>query len=281
MILVSLRKKKQKNKNQRINNQIFFHTNSMKKEEIIPFIQEVVKTNRRMNPSVFAASLVYYFSIVALPIASSITYFKTLFETELQSGNGFFVQGIVFSAVALINVAWVSSKLLKANYRIGELLYQKKTIKNGFFLRLKAFGFTCLLFLFIFCGVILSSLFQNLIQSQTHFFLRFLLSLTYFLVQFFCLVMFNYFLYGYGLPKRSEKKKPRLWISFFVALCGYVLTILYQKYLSYFPKKSFQTNYGEYASLFILLLFVYWFCYIYILGMIMNYVLENRKMWNK
>lgn len=264
----------------------------------INFIKKSYNTFKRLTKdydlSIFSAAVVFYILTVFVPLLMLLSEVFRMayelnidfFEKNLNENTAEILRLILLTKTPvemkgiagilfLINMVWISSKLMNALNRISDLVYVKVENRNTIKLRIRSFVMMLLaVFLLFFdvVGIVVLNYFIDIFYRESIppiFILRFLFTdVLPFLSNFLGIALFVVLLYKYLIPIKVSFRNV-LASSFLVTVGWYLLSIILRFYFSINTNKSL--IYGTFANIFVILIWLYFLSYVFILGLVYNY----------
>lgn len=219
-------------------------------------------------PFVFWLTLLFGSTFLEAPIENSGLFgwaeelLAVLRENASYAGGG-------VSAVFLATTLWSSSAFFYHLRKSGEILYETRRTKHGWWVRLSAILLTiAVLFFFAAAGALL---FASGVASR---FLSPWISYPAFYALLLALGFFGaWILNGYVCPYKVKPSETALG-SFLTALAWLAASAAFSVYLHFGNKERL---YGALAFLFIFLLWLYWMMLCFVAGVVFNRVRLGRK----
>lgn len=235
------------------------------KEKISHLIKTISYVNKKINPSLLASALTFYFTIAFLPFYQLILY--VVGKLEITNHPFYIHQEFNFfkMSIYIISTIWASSKFIHTLHLISDVIYFKVKERPRFKLRVLSFIYTFFLFLIIIVEMILVFYFGYLKQNCNKT-IYFIISIVETVFPFLLLFSIFSLLYKYIIPIKIKFKdvwKTGLVIAFLI----YVLMILYQQIFQRYLLDKYMNVYGTFSNIISLIIWIYLNCYIFLIGM--------------
>lgn len=242
----------------------FLHNKTMK-EKINHLIKTISYVNRKINPSLLASALTFYFTIAFLPFYQLILYL--IGKLEITDHPLYIHQDFNWlnMIVYIASTIWASSKFIHTLHLISDVMYFKVKERPRFKLRVLSFIYTLFLLFIIIVEIILVFYF-GYVKQRCNTPIYILISIVETFFPFLLLFTIFSLLYKYIIPIRIKLKE--VWKTGLVIAClVYVLMILYQQIFQNYLLGKYMNVYGTYANIVSLIIWIYLNCYIFLIGM--------------
>ena len=236
------------------------------KEKILFYYKETKKITDKIHPSILAASLVYFLLLVAIPMINFTLL--TLSKIGIINGNDFFTikkHSIISLIMFIINIIYVTSKIVHVLKRNMESIYQTKFSNNPIISRLKSMLLLSALFLLLIIEILIEVFIFNILEiTEIPYFLRNIL-------QIFLRFAFIVFFLSILLKKIIPIKVKLIRISI-ITLLSFIVIKVYLWLYNYFGTDNMQNLYGNLYQVFLLVVLIYIIMNIFIYSIIFEYI---------
>ena len=246
------------------------------------------KLTKTYNPAMLAAAVVFYLLMVLLPLSAlffhvlSLLQLETVFD-DLLSAPARLPIDFISGSILIINLLWVSSRLLDALNIASDTVYYTVKARSSWWRRLYSFILMIVFILIVIIVVIiligisyLSGLFVRSALFQKTPLLLSVIQIGQLIVQFLAILALTTFIYKYTIPVKIKLKTVIKTCSL-VLVAWFVLTYIFQSFIITYQHESYSLLYGTLANTFLFLFWLYLMSYVFIYGLIYNYYLYQKK----
>ena len=255
------------------------------KNKIIDILSKIFKKNKKYFKDFFKkvweilykpetlilpGQLAFFIILSIVPIISIISFIAGMLGVTVE--NVAELLGQIFTSV---NFDWIVPTLSNST------VFSFKYIKQGSYIkrRFKAMWLTmllCLLYIFI---LIVPLLGNKIISSFNYFDLKAIVDpilaivrgpLTWIIIYFFVKSIYVM------APDKDVDIKGFNLGAMFTTIFWVILTYIYSLWINNFA--SYATYYGSLSNIAILMLWLYWLCYIFVIGLCLNVKVENNEL---
>ena len=240
------------------------------KEKILFYYKETKKITDKIHPSILAASLVYFLLLVAIPMINFTLL--TLSKIGIINGNDFFTikkHSIISLIMFIINIIYVTSKIVHILKRNMESIYQTKFSNNPIISRLKSMLLLSALFLLLIIEILIEVFIFNILEiTEIPYFLRNILQI---FLRFAFIVFFLSILLKKIIPIKVKLIRM-LYLSSIITLLSFIVIKVYLWLYNYFGTDNMQNLYGNLYQVFLLVVLIYIIMNIFIYSIIFEYI---------
>lgn len=266
------------------------------KKYIKDFLSKVGEILLKPETMILPGQLAFFVILSLVPIISIVSWFAGLLGVTVENFAEFL--GQIFTSVnfdwiiptlsnagvglkntiVLIIMFYIASSgansiIIASNqiYGINQSSYIKRRFKAIWMILL-----LCILYIFV---LVVPLLGNKIISSFNYFNLKIIIDpivtvirgpITWFIIYFF--VKSIYIL----APDKDVTDKGFNLGAFVTTFLWVVLTYIYSAWINYFG--SYATYYGSLSNIAVLMLWLYWLCYAFVIGMCLNVKIENGEM---
>lgn len=267
----------------------------LKLKELIIKISKIYSyLTKRISPSILAGSCVFYLLIIFMPLSLIIVDIMDKIGLDYQNipFSSFFnivelVQAglkqttILSNIILFVSIIWLSSKLINVLSLSSDTLYKDKHRKR---LRLRITSFMIMFILLVVIIItIMIMVFVNYwldylisIQETSKFLLLFI-HLLKILIQYLALIFLIAVVYKFIVPIKITLKETLITGLIIILVTG-IFTTGYELIITKSKINKYLMYYGYLANFFLFLIWLYYVCYIFILGIILIYYHHLKKM---
>lgn len=281
------------------------------KNKIINLLSKIFKKNKKYFKDFFAkvweilfkpetlilpGQLAFFVILSLIPIISIITWIGSLLGVTVESVAS--LLGQIFTSV---NFDWIIPNLQTTEVSLKYIIIlvimfyiaaggansviiasnQIYGIKQGNYIlrRIKAVWMTlllCILYIFVLLVPLLGN---KIISSFNYFDLKAIIDpiltivrgpITWFIIYFFVKSIYVI------APDKDVNHKGFNLGAMFTTIFWVILTYIYSYWINNFT--SYSTYYGSLSNIAILMLWLYWLCYVFVIGLCLNVKVENEEM---
>lgn len=235
------------------------------------YLDEYFELSKKISPSVFASSLVYYFIIVSIPLINYILHVLSklsLIDLEYQHN----LSGLSL-IIFLVNLVYVASKIVHNLKIVSNIIYQKDP---SFSVKERIKSVILMIYLFMMMIALIVGEFYLQFFFEHHMFYSLIKNMIIFIFRF---LMIS-FIYSFLLKKIIPVKVKIIHtfkLSLVVTLISYLLIFLYQLFYQLFTPINYQNLYGSIYQLFLFLVLIYFICLVLIYSLIFEFIMHKIK----
>ncbi len=184
--------------------------------------------------------------------------------------------GIFSGIIFIINLFWTTSTLILTFNQIGDTVYHTVDKRSYIKMRIKSFLTFSLLILFIismFCFILIINYFISKINLVN---IKYLLMLLELIGEAGSVWLITGFIYKKIIPVKI-KLRSTLTTSLIITIIWYLLTNVVFPIIEWFIIDNYIEIYKTYASIFLLIYYIYIMVYVFICGIIFHYFLYLKK----
>lgn len=244
------------------------------KEKIKKVIKEIIYLNAKINPSILASSFTFYLVISIIPLFILISNILVELEIITTVTKTVFSNNFINVIILLIGLIWSSSRVIHNLLVISDLIYFDKVHRPRIKLRIRSIIYT-IVFSLIIVTVITSFVYITYLKVK---FIEFiiLIDVLQFFVLFGLIIFMIALIYKYIIPTKVILKDAIL-ISSIITIFLFISTIIYQRIVKSIILVSLYDLYLDYTSLIVTLFWLYFNCYIFLVGIGFIFIKNKYK----
>lgn len=220
----------------------------------------ILKIKNKINPSVLASSISFYIVISLIPILSLL--YGILNKLELSNINEVPNFNYINIIILFPSLIWSSSKLINNLHLVTNIIYDKE--ESNIKIRILSIIYTIILLSFIIIMICLI-LYISYLKTVITLSVIFLLDILQYLLIFFFIVTILSIIYKHIHPIKINNKET-IFVSSIITIILFISSIIFQAILKNFIFIKYFNIYGSFTSLVITFLWLYFNCYIFLIG---------------
>lgn len=244
------------------------------KIKILKIIKEINYLNKKINPSILASSFTFYLVISIVPLFILISNILVELKIITNVNRTFFSSNFLNGIFLLSGLIWSSSKVVHNLYVISDLIYFDETNRSFINLRIESIIFTIIVLLII---VFIITLFVYISYIKL-ILIKYvvLIDVLQFFILFGLIILLIALIYKYVVPIKIKIKETIL-IATIISIILFISVILYQRLIKFLVISSLYKLYLDYTNLIVTLLWLYFNCYIFLVGIGFIFIKNKYK----
>ena len=230
---------------------------------------------------ILASSVTFSIILMIIPLIIIINLVLGKIGITTNFSHSYEVNGLLPSIIFIINLFWTTSTLMVTFNQIGDTIYYTVDKRSYIKMRIKSF-FTFLLFILFIVGMFLFIVVINYFISKidngkiSFNIIKYLLIFLEFVGEFVSIWLITGFIYKKLIPVKI-KLRNTLATSLIITIIWYLLTNIFFPIIEWFIIDNYSEIYKTYATIFLLIYYLYIMVYVFICGIIFHYYLYIKS----
>lgn len=268
----------------RISIRIFFYkinrfTNNINMINIIKkFLKIYDELTKTYSIRILTSSITFNLLLVIFPLIMLINTINNSLGLDVILVNESHIKfdGTISSIILIINLLWSSSTLTLSFNQTSDTIYHSIEKRSYIKSRIKSFFLFLLIILLIISALIFIIVINHFIRITSIKIIKYLLYILELVGEFVSVWLITGFVYKKIIPVKVKFKNTLL-TSLIITIIWYVLTNICFPVLGYFLIDNYTKIYSSFASIFLIIYYLYLIVYVFICGIIFQYYLYLKK----
>lgn len=235
------------------------------------------KLTKTYSVRILSSAVTFSIILMVIPLVMIINIILDRIGIEATILNYTYQESGLFSSIVfIINLFWSTSNLMLTFNQIGDTVYHTIDKRSYIKMRIKSFLTFLLLILFIIGMFLFIFIINYFIPQIKILVIKYLFFFLEFIGEFISVWLITGFVYKKLIPVKI-KLKNTLTISMIITVIWYLLTSIFFPIIEWFIIDNYIEIYKTYASIFLLIYYLYIMVYVFICGIIFHYFLYLKK----
>lgn len=235
------------------------------------------KLTKTYSVRILSSAVTFSIILMVIPLVMIINIILDRIGIETTILNYTYQESGLFSSIVfIINLFWSTSNLMLTFNQIGDTVYHTIDKRSYIKMRIKSFLTFLLLILFIIGMFLFIFIINYFIPQIKILVIKYLFFFLEFIGEFISVWLITGFVYKKLIPVKI-KLKNTLTISMIITVIWYLLTSIFFPIIEWFIIDNYIEIYKTYASIFLLIYYLYIMVYVFICGIIFHYFLYLKK----
>ncbi len=235
------------------------------------------KLTKTYSVRILSSAVTFSIILMVIPLVMIINIVLDRIGIEATILNYTYQESGLFSSIVfIINLFWSTSNLMLTFNQIGDTVYHTIDKRSYIKMRIKSFLTFLLLILFIIGMFLFIFIINYFIPQIKILVIKYLFFFLEFIGEFISVWLITGFVYKKLIPVKI-KLKNTLTISMIITVIWYLLTSIFFPIIEWFIIDNYIEIYKTYASIFLLIYYLYIMVYVFICGIIFHYFLYLKK----